>query len=125
MRVAAKTVNNVREVVIGMVDHVREVKGADLHKPQLKIGLMTMMVSRSLPTRKKLVSVANLPSHPLVVVVAVHLLSPEVGAKTAISDFNLILVKYGLLQNSKLVHHYKSLLHKKSIIHQKHSLFIY
>ena len=122
--------SNVREVVIGKeVDRVREDKGeesvADLHKPQLNLGLMTMMVSRSLPTRKKLVSVANLPSHPLVVVVAVHLLSPEVGAKTAISDFNLILVKYGLLQNSKLVHHYKSLLHKKSIIHQINSLFIY
>ena len=47
---AAKTVSNVREVVIGKVDHVREVKVvesvADLHKPQLNLGLMTMMVSR-------------------------------------------------------------------------------
>ena len=90
--------SNVREVVIGKVDRVREVKVvesvADLHKPQLNLGLMTMMVSRSLPTRKKLVSVANLASRPLVVVVAVHLHLPEVGAKTAISDFNLILAKF-------------------------------
>ena len=91
--------SNVREVVIGKeVDRVREDKGeesvADRHKPQLNLGLMTMMVSRSLPTRKKLVSVANLASRPLVVVVAVHLHLPEVGAKTAISDFNLILAKF-------------------------------
>ena len=50
VRVAAKIVSNVREVVIGKVDRVREVKlvesVADLHKPQLNLGLMTMMVSR-------------------------------------------------------------------------------
>ena len=50
VRMAAKTVSNVREVVIGKVDRVREVKVeesvADLHKPQLNLGLMTMMVSR-------------------------------------------------------------------------------
>ena len=53
VKVAARTVSLVREVVIGKADHVREVrKGVesveDLHKPQLKIGSMTTtMVSRS------------------------------------------------------------------------------
>ena len=53
VRVAAKTVSNVREVVIGMVGRVREVGKVvessveDLHKPQLKIGSTTTMVSRS------------------------------------------------------------------------------
>ena len=57
VRVAAKTVSNVREVVIGKVDRVREVKVvesvADLHKPQLNLGLMTMMVSKVVFIRKR------------------------------------------------------------------------